>query len=162
VVPIATGDAAAFIATEIWPVKLPEETGVNVTDSVRLSTGASVTGAVKPEALKPAPVTSTRVMVRVPALAFVNATFCDPLLPMETSPNATADGLAERRLDGAETPLHAGLEQTVTPSRPQAAVRLCRAKNAASTIDVLDVIVAPFLTPGGCRTPSRQARVEGV
>jgi hypothetical protein len=66
--------------------------------------------------VKPLPVTSSWVMVTVPAPVFVSLTFCDAVLPKGTSPKERADGLAESAPAEIEAPPSA----TTPPARQDA------------------------------------------
>lgn len=82
------GELPALLVTETAPEKVAAVAGVNVTANVAVCPAPIICPAVTPDAANPAPVTFTVPIVTVELPPFVSTTFCEPLLPTATLPNA--------------------------------------------------------------------------
>lgn len=87
-------ELVALLVIVMPPEALPEAVGAKLAVKLTAWLAASVTGALSPVTLKPAPVTATAEIVAVAFPEFVSVTVCWPLLPTATPPNDTLAGLA--------------------------------------------------------------------
>ena len=91
---IVSGEFGALLTTVTVPVALPVVVGANCAVKVAACPALIVNGAAIPLMLKPAPEAETWEMVRLADPLFVSVTVWEPVLPVSTEPNVTADGLA--------------------------------------------------------------------
>jgi hypothetical protein len=91
---IVVGEFGALLTIEMLPLTLPAAVGANLALNVVLSPAPSVSGAVIPVLLKPAPVTVTAEIVTVAVPPFVRVMVCELFAPIATLPNAAVVGVA--------------------------------------------------------------------
>jgi hypothetical protein len=91
---IVSGELGALLTTVIVPVTVPAALGPNTALNVADLPAATVTGAVIPVVLKPAPVTVTDEIVTVAPPPFVRLMVCELFVPVATLPNAAVVGEA--------------------------------------------------------------------
>jgi hypothetical protein len=84
----------ALLAIAIAPVALPVADGANVTFKAAVCPGATVVFAPAPLALKPAPVTSTPLIIAFAFPVFVKTTPSELVLPVNTLPKSKFPTLA--------------------------------------------------------------------
>jgi hypothetical protein len=90
---IDAGEPGALLAIEMPPVAAPVEVGVKIAENEALPPAAIVIGMLAPLMLNPVPEGNALVTVNEAVPAFVSITDCVPLLPTDTLPNATLEGL---------------------------------------------------------------------
>ena len=91
---IVVGELGALLTNVIDPVTLPAALGPNTALNVADLPAPTVTGAVIPVVLKPAPVTVTDKIVTVAPPPFVRLMLCELFVPVATLPNAAVVGEA--------------------------------------------------------------------
>jgi hypothetical protein len=94
-VEIASGELGASLTSEIDPVALPAELGVNTTLKVVFCPAAMLIGTVRPEMLNPAPVTLALEMVTLAVPGFCSRMVCELLEPVATAEKLALIGVAE-------------------------------------------------------------------
>jgi hypothetical protein len=92
--PIANGELGALLESETEPVEDDAEVGPNATLKDADSPALIVSGVVKPETLKPVPVTLNCEMVRLALPGLEMVTGWELVWPTVTAPKLTLDGLA--------------------------------------------------------------------
>ncbi len=84
-----------LLAMVMEPEAAPAEVGAKTALKVAFLPAAMVTGALMPVKLKPAPVTLTEEMVKLPEPPLEMVMVWELLVPVETLPKAALDGVAE-------------------------------------------------------------------
>ena len=91
---IVSGEVGALLTSVTDPETPPEVDGVKTVLNVAVFPGATVSGALNPEVLKPVPVTAACEIVRLALPPFETEMVCELLLPTTTLPKAALDGAA--------------------------------------------------------------------
>src|SRR5260370_10112185 len=91
---IASGVLGAMLTSEIEPVTFPADVGANTTLNVAFWPAAMLIGSVRPEMLKPAPVTFALEIVRLALPPFCNVIVCELLEPIATAGKLALVGVA--------------------------------------------------------------------
>lgn len=78
---MTTGLALALVVMDRAPVTLPDAVAENSTVKFWLCFAPSVTGSVKPDTLKPVPVTVTSLIITLAAPVLETATVCELIVP---------------------------------------------------------------------------------
>ncbi|HXN51144.1 MAG TPA: hypothetical protein VN943_04345 [Candidatus Acidoferrum sp.] len=127
-VEIASGELGALLVKEMEPVTFPAPLGVNTTLNVAFWPGAMLIGSVRPDVLKPAPVTLAPEIVTLAVPAFCNVMVCELLEPIATPGKVALVGVAESwgcgvfvggGVPGAGVPLPPEeLDPITTPAQP--------------------------------------------
>jgi hypothetical protein len=94
-VEIASGELGASLTSEIDPVTLPAELGMNTTLKVVFCPAAMLIGTVSPEMANPAPVTLALEIVTLAVPGFCSMIVCELLEPVATAAKAALMGVAE-------------------------------------------------------------------
>lgn len=92
---IASGELEALFVSAIEPDTSPAELGANTTLNVAFWPAAMLIGSVRPEVLKPAPVTFAPEIVTLPVPPFCNVIVCELLDPTATAGKLAIMGVAE-------------------------------------------------------------------
>lgn len=98
-VEIATGELPALLTSEIEPLTVPAEVGVNTMLKAVFWLGAIFVGKVKPEVLNPAPVTLAAEIVTVAVPVFCSVIVCELLEPVATPGNVALAGVTDSAKD---------------------------------------------------------------
>jgi len=93
-VAMASGVLDALLTSEIEPVTFPADVGANTTLNVAFWPAAMLIGSVRPEMLKPAPVTFALEIVRLALPPFCNVIVCELLEPIATAGKLALVGVA--------------------------------------------------------------------
>jgi hypothetical protein len=91
---IAVGDPGTFVLSEMLPLALPADVGVNTALKVMVLVGVSVCAA-KPVTLNPVPVTLSDETTRFTVPVFWIVIVCELVAPSATLPNVTLDGVMD-------------------------------------------------------------------
>jgi hypothetical protein len=89
---MVVGESVAVLVTATLPLALPALVGANVAFSATLFPGKTVTGKLRPLALKPVPDAVTALMVTLAEPVFVSVTLWVLALPTFTGPKLTLVG----------------------------------------------------------------------
>jgi hypothetical protein len=139
-VEIASGELGALLLKEIEPVTFPAALGANTTLNVAFLPAAMLIGSVRPDVLKPAPVTLALEIVTLAVPAFCNVIVWELFEPVATAGKLALVGVAERDCAcgvGAGVPLPPAFDPLTTPAHPLPIIETASSTIVTKQFDIL-------------------------